>query len=205
MFGTPTSTDTLAPNINSYLRKTEDGRHELNLRVSPATTEDTWIPIEPTMYQMLIVENPDDSTPTVGRLISMLAQARENLREWREKHDTIRSQAFDAIDMIGQRLIEESERRGWCSEFDQIIEEVNSNLPGPFLLPSREREYEVTWSETYYVTVNRSITVTARNESEAEDYARDYDTADTSEILEAVRYNGAEFSDDNGDFEVTEA
>lgn len=63
------------------------------------------------------------------------------------------------IARIGERLITEATDRSWCSEYDGIIEDLNSELSVE--LPSREREYRVTWTETF------STTVSARNEDDA--------------------------------------
>jgi hypothetical protein len=146
--------------------------------------------------------------PTIGRIIALLVSATHNEIAWREKHDTSRAQAFDAIDMIGQRLLEESEKRGWCSEFDEIIDEVNSSMPGPFELPTRVKEYNVCWSETYTVTVHRSTTVSARDYDQACEIAAEsdeYASAGDYEMREALGMGNYEFSDDNGDFEAEEA
>lgn len=80
----------------------------------------------------------------------------ERLAEARRRHES-------DIRTIGERLIEEAEERGWCSEYDEIIEDVNRSLVVE--LPHREREYVVQVATTVYATV----AVTARNEAEAED------------------------------------
>jgi hypothetical protein len=67
------------------------------------------------------------------------------------------------IQIIGQRLIDESDERGWCDEFDRIIEEVNTELLVE--LPTRMREFEVT--VTLSVTASETVTVTARDQDAA--------------------------------------
>jgi hypothetical protein len=210
MFSTtvPVSNDTIIGNINPYLRQNPDTNSwEINLRVDPSVEQDDWVPIGPYLHTTFANDVPGTPMPTIGRLIAIIVSATRNEIAWREKHDTIRSQALDAIEMIGDRLIQESERRGWCSEFDEIIDEVNANMPGPFELPTREREYNVCWSETYTVTVHRSTTVTARNEEQACEAACELYSgeADEYEMREALSAGNYEFSDDNSDYEAEES
>lgn len=206
MFGTvPVSNDTFICNVNTYLRQNPDTNSwEINLRVDPSVERDEWVPIGPHLHATLASDVPGTPMPTIGKMIHYLVAATRNEIAWREKHDTIRQQAFDAINIIGERLIQESQDRAWCSEFDEIIEDVNGKLPGPFLLPTRERDYEVSWTETYTVTVHRSTVVTARNEEHACDLVEIGD-ADTYDVREAVSNLNYEFSDDNGDMEACEA
>jgi hypothetical protein len=204
MFGTvttPVANDTIIPNFPYYFRLNPDtNKHEMNQRISAKITDDNWV-LVPKRAHNYLCETTDLQ---LGELINIYVSEARAADAWMERHDTIRQQAFDAIRIIGERLIQESEARSWCSEFDQIISEVNDALPGPFMLPVREREYEVTWTETYTVTVNRSATFTATNEDEAVDYAKDYETADGDELVSAIRYGDWEFSDDNGDYEASE-
>ena len=114
--------------------------------------------------------------------------------------------ARDAIQFIGDRLIQEAENRGWCDDFDRFVESVNNELPNRFMLPTRQHEYEVTWTEIVTVTVDRSVTVTATNPDDAIEYAREIDEgASNNEIIEAIRYGGWETNYDSEDnYEVTE-
>jgi hypothetical protein len=88
------------------------------------------------------------------------------------------------IDTIGGALMEEAERRGWCSEYDEFVESVNQSLTRASL-PTRERVYEVTWTEIYRVIVGRSGTYTAASEDDAIDLARDEYT-ESSLILDSI-------------------
>ena len=211
MFSTPVpvANDTIIGNVNNYLRQNPDTNSwEINLRVDPSIERDDWVPIGPHLHATLASDVPGTPMPTIGRLIALLVTATRNEIAWREKHDTIRHQAFDAIDMIGQRLIEESEKRGWCSEFDEIIQEVNGSMPGPFELPTRVKEYNVNWTETYTITVYRSTTVEARDYDQACEIAAEsseYGNADEWQMRDALSMGNYEFSDDNGDFEAEEA
>ena len=59
------------------------------------------------------------------------------------------------IETLGQALLEEAERRDWCSEYDEFAREWD--------LPTRARDYEVTMT----------VTVQARDEDEAQTLVRD--------------------------------
>ena len=196
--------ETTLGNFDSYFRWNEETRqYEMNARISPTLDNDTWI-VVPSPVRDAIV-NPD-RRPAVGTLIYDLANT--NLRANREKvyADELRSQAWKCLEIIGERLISESEDRGWCNEFDRIIDEVNAELPGAFQLPTREKEFEVTWSQTVTVVVDCSAQFTARNADEARDMAENYeDAVDMESIVAAVRYgNYEEEYDGASNFEVSE-
>jgi hypothetical protein len=125
----------------------------------------------------------------IERLSNELADTKRNNTEATRYMNDYRSD----IDTIGGALMEEAERRGWCAEYDEFVESVNQSLTRASL-PTRERVYEVTWTEIYRVTVARSGTYTAASEDEAIDLARDEDE-DSSLILESIR---------EGDFERVE-
>jgi hypothetical protein len=106
------------------------------------------------------------------------------------------------IDTIGSGLMEEAENRGWCSEYDDFVDNVNASL-SVACLPAREKEYEVTWVETYTVSVPRSATYTAKSAEEAEDMAREED-CDTTLIIEAVRDGNWETDYNYAEYEIQE-
>lgn len=206
MFGTPTTpiaTDTVIPNFPYYFRLNPDtNKHEMNQRISAKNTDDNWVLVPHRAHNYLC----QTTDLQLGELVNIYVSEARAADAWMEKHDTIRQAAFDAIRIIGERLIQESNDRNWCSEFDQIIDDVNSSLPAPFLLPVREREYNVSWSETYTITVRRYETVTARNEEDACNLVDDMiGEADEYTIRDAISYGNYDFSDDNGDFEAEEA
>lgn len=95
--------------------------------------------------------------------------------------------AYKLRDIVGEKLIEESDNRGWCDEFDKIISEVNDQLRWDLQLPTREKTYNVTWTEEFTVVVSKNIEVTAASEEGAIDQAKnDYGCADNWEIKNAV-------------------
>lgn len=206
MFTTPVpvSNDTIVPKFPGYFRVTAENKHEINERINSKVENDQWQEI-PNRVRTVLTERPEELQ--LGELIVYYSSEARHADAWMKRYDNIHSQANSAIETIGQRLIDEAEKRNWCSEFDEIIDEVNAALPGPFQLPTREREYNVSWSETYTITVQRHATVTARSEENACDSASELYSgeADDYEIRDAISCGNYEFSDDNSDFEAEEA
>lgn len=215
MFGTnqPTPTvtldpgvhnDTIMPDLSSYFRM-EGETYQMNDRINPEVSEDRWNTCTRGTHTRF---SASADRMTIGKVIASFANIDYHREEWAKRADEKEAAAVKAIRIIGERLIQESNDRDWCSEFDQIIDDVNSALPGWLQLPTREREYEVAWTETYYLTVRRSTTVTARNEEDACNMVADMSLvgeADDYEMRSAVSDGNYEFSDDNGDFEAEEA
>jgi hypothetical protein len=177
--------ETRIGDLTSYFRWNEESRqYEINSRIDPAVSTEQWS-VSPSPVRDRFC-NPS-TQPTLGEIV--WAMNNSYLREDRVSKDRLNfsNDAYRAIEIIGERLLQESQDRGWCDEFDRIIDEVNESLPGPFALPVREKEYEVTWEETVTVTVSRSTLVTARNEEDAIEQVREGDEVENHEVLEAVR------------------
>ena len=201
---TPIANDATIPDFTVYCRKTETGATQLNNKINPQITDEEWVDIPNRVYVSL---TSTDSAQTVGKLAALYAHEANHVDAWVKRYEESRQDAMRAISHIGDRLIQEAEGRSWCSEFDEIIDDVNCSLPGWLQLPTREREYEVNWTETYTVTVRRCTTVTARNEEAACDLVSDMDVigdADEYDMRHALSSGDYEFSDDNGDFEAEE-
>lgn len=102
--------------------------------------------------------------------MAQLVQCRDEMMRWkllyeqqRDVSNTTRQQWDEDIKLIGERLIKEANDRGFCSEFDDVIDDLNSKLRVE--LPTRRKEYVVT----QVVKITRSITVYAKDEEEALD------------------------------------
>lgn len=132
----------------------------------------------------------DDSE--VARLQRRLTAAEGNVAAGKE-----------AISIIGGRLIEEANNRGWCSDYDRIIENVNSEVASGWELPKRNSEFTVTWTETFTVTVKRSGTYTASDEDAAMEIAQEEETADRYQLRDAID-NGNYSFEESDDFEASE-
>lgn len=108
---------------------------------------------------------------------------------------------------ITDALHNEADRRGWCNEYDEFVNEVESDLRIG-VMPRREREYVVSWTTTVIVNVPMSRTYTATSEENAEQMARDdyYTDVETQEVLDAVRDgNWEESRDSYTEYDVEEA
>lgn len=219
MFGTsqPTPTvtldpgvhnDTVMPDLSVYFRSNpETDKSEYNTKIDPSTPgDDNWVDCPAGAYQRFAATDPTIRR-TIGSIVHHDIHLQKRFEEQSQQLAKRESEAHAAIAAIGERLIQESNDRRWCSEFDEIIDDVNSNLPIWLQLPTREREYEVCWTETYTVTVRRSTTVTARNDEQACEIAADsyIGEADEYEMRQAISSGDYEFSDDNGDFEAAES
>jgi hypothetical protein len=187
--------------LTRFFRWNEEARqYEISSGVDPSVGTPEWVTCPSAVRDRFA--NPNTSA-NVGEIVWALNNA--HLREKRVSDSRLNFErdAYAAIEMIGQRLIRESENRGWCDEFDRIIDEVNESLPGPFALPVREKEYEVTWTETFTVTVHRSATYTAKSAEDAEEMAQEEDI-DSSDLIDAIRNGNWESDYGDNDYEVQE-
>lgn len=103
-------------------------------------------------------------------------------------------------------LHKEADRRGWCNEYDEFVNEIESDLRIG-TMPRRERDYEVTWTTTVLVSVEVSRNYTAASPEEAKQMAKDdyYAGPETQDILNAVHNMDWEESDDSyREYEVEE-
>lgn len=94
----------------------------------------------------------------------------ENAR--RHKHD---------IELIGKRLIDEANDRGWCSIYDEVVADLNEHLH--LGLQERERSFTVR------VTATVTFEIEVENETSADDareIARDWIESDASEYINNV-------------------
>lgn len=196
--------ETLLGDFTSYFRWNEETRnYEMNVRITPTRETEDWVVVPSPVRDALC--NPD-RRPAVGTVIYDWWQSAQRANREAAAASEIRQQAWRCMEIIGDRLNQEAENRGWCDEFDSIIDEVNDDLPGGFQLPTREKEFEVTWTQTVTVTVDCSATFTARNADEAREMAENYeDAVDAESIVAAVRYgNYEEDYGGAGGFDVTE-
>lgn len=203
---TPTANDTLIGDFSSYLRwNADENSYQMHSKIDPRVEGDGfWTNISSSVYDAIHPEG-GGKTLTVGQLINRLAHQESMHQAEVEAHKKTKVEARNGMDIVGNRLIAESEQRNWCSEYDGIIDETNDLLPHWLQLPTREREYNVTWTEEYSVTVRRHATITARNAEQAAEIASDWDEADSYEIGEAISYGNYSFISDNCDCEVEEA
>lgn len=113
-----------------------------------------------------------------------------------------RNQWVHDFNVVTEALVEEAKRRGWCGEYEEFVDGVQSRL-NVGSMPAREQEYEVTWTETYTVTVSRSGTYMADSEESAISMARDDDAADRYLLKDAIDCGAFEY-EDSDDYEASE-
>ena len=196
--------DTVIGDLGSYLRwDSERNTYQMYSRIEHNIVSEVWNDITKATYDRLHPE-VGGKTLTVGSLARLYAFVSKDLSDTAIERNKMSGEAKSAIAIIGERLIQESNDRGWCDEFDSIIKEVNEALPDWLKLPERRREYCVSWTEEYIVTVSRSAVVTASSEEDAIDQVSDWEEADSYEITESVGYGNYTYSMDNNDYCVEE-
>jgi hypothetical protein len=121
-----------------------------------------------------VIDQPTQSTtdqPTpVGSLhdaqilINDLTQEIADLRERHTRLQAARDRLADDVahdsNYITERLTSEAERRGWCEQYDEIIESLNSNLRVVRIEP-RTQEFDIEVTVTATVSTTTTVTVTA--------------------------------------------
>lgn len=153
-------------------------------------------------YLSLHVEEPINRytpPPSYEVLRESHAELERKVSLLERKVETLSTQVENghkSVEIIGQQFIGEADKRDWCQEADEFIDRVNDLLPGSYQMPTREREYEVEWTEYVTVQVSCSVTVRARNEADAIDMARnEFDGVHTTDIVDAVRYGNWEIDE----------
>jgi hypothetical protein len=102
---------------------------------------------------------------------------------------------------ISNNLNDEAVRRDWCGDYDEIVGRINSRLT-VLHLEERNVDYDVTWQETYEVTITRTATFEGvrgdddGNSERAEEVRDNSEALNEYDLIQALRDNGNhEFSD----------
>ena len=116
----------------------------------------------------------------IARMRDELAEAREalavanrSISEINQSRNILSNDFQVTLQRISERLINEANDRDWCSIYDNIVEDVNSTLPGPYYLDAREQEFNIEVRLTAQSVAYTTVQVRARNRDEAEDLLRD--------------------------------
>lgn len=180
--------DTWNGKIVRYVGKTVQGPH----MVMTDEGEAAWFTIDqinalPVEHELAIAA--DD----LYELSREVVELREQAATWSKRYDY----AIDFINTVSERLIEEADNRNWCSEYDDIVDEVNakSGMPGVIMLREREHEYTVSVRIEARVNVETEVKVMARSQEHADDLVNEdveacLDESVSDIISEEVRYNG---------------
>lgn len=175
--------DSILGDFSSYFRWNEERRqYQINRQIDPRVEREDWVDIPSSARDPFC--DPTSRIP-VGNIVYRLANEILRANQLSDRISILNRQREAALAAIGQRLIDESERRNWCSEFDEIIEEVNAELPHGWELPTRKRSYEVEVTVTGKITTTTTVTVEATSEDEACDMVNE-DTeshVDLDEVL----------------------
>lgn len=128
---------------------------------------------------------PDPRDEEIARLRASLEASNRSIA-------TLRSTWEQEVTDLGNLLMREADNRNWCSEYDEIVAKANSNLT--YELPTRGKEIDISWTETYTVTVTRSATIDSREGSEEDDavsYMENEDALDEADLIQLLRENGS--------------
>lgn len=123
-----------------------------------------------------ITATGDEITPSrsltdeemIAYLNEQLYLANDEAQTYKKWHVDLRSD----LDDITEALRQEAENRGWCSEYNEFCDEVNSKLKHAQLIPL-EQEYEVEVEVTATVTTRATLIVMARSQDLAEEMVID--------------------------------
>jgi hypothetical protein len=96
------------------------------------------------------METPAMSTPDVESVL------RRQIEMMEAEMTRLRNNSIEYIQHIGDCLIEEAENRGWCQEYDEFVDGVNTKLPAEYQLPVRKMDtvVELTYSVTIKIDVD---------------------------------------------------
>lgn len=83
--------------------------------------------------------------------LDMLNRLRTMYSNINTQLNVVRNNYSSDIEKIGQRLISEADDRGWCSVYDDVINDLNRELH--MELPLRERTFKFQAKYTVYVDV----------------------------------------------------
>lgn len=124
---------------------------------------------------------------------------RKQYVELAESKQSVESAFATSIEVIGTALRTEADRRGWCDDYDQIVDDINGDLPGPHYLAVRQREVEVRVTRTRTVTESTTVTITMTRDDDLSDYHDEIvELADSS-------YDWSEDDEETDNYEYEEA
>lgn len=175
--------------LASYVRVNDNGVTQFNRQVDPQWPTEEWlnIPAEAATHIRALL----DGRITMGQIVRYLCEAYSQMQAAREELGAMDAKGGIMADTIAQRFWREAESRGWCSDADDIVGEINTQLRNNGIhwqLEPRVREYEVTVRESYSFEVERTVMVEARNVDDAREQVANFDNADDEDLVDAIRY-----------------
>ena len=128
-------------------------------------------------------------------------EARAQLLADRQTHRSYANSVATDMSTINEIWAEAAERNDLCGVYDTVVERSNGRCSVLFF-DDREVDYDVSWQETYTVTVTRSASFSGvRNDSDgnsdrAEEVRDNSEELTECELIELLRANGNhEFQD----------
>lgn len=157
------------------------------------------------MPQALIDQGRVGLPPAWRVIRKTLAANAARVRSEAARADTaneVASAWLSDLDTFSEALKAEAVRRGWCSEYDEWVDNTQASMRR-YTIPQRTQEYEVRITHTIQVVVEQTITVEATDEDAAVEAAHDIvdDDLDTNDVIQALR-DGAEWSCESDDCEL---
>ena len=167
-----THTDVTVPYANFLMK--DGGTQEMFISEWAPIFEGTETPAEPASEAPAEPELAEDQR-TIARLNTAIANLREEIR--RLTHD------IEVV--IGETINNEAEHRGWCEQFDNIVENVNARLTGGARLPERVQEFDVEVTVTGTLSTYYTVRVSAKSQDDAETMVSESpsDYFDADEVL----------------------
>ena len=129
-----------------------------------------------------------EEQPTVELQIERLSAS---VSYWEDRYRQEAKRHIEDINTIGDRLIFEADQRGWCEDYDKMVDDLNTKLH--LDLPLRNRDYEVAVS----FTVHMNVTVQAQGPEDAQSMANDMIEYELSRLDYCTDFS----CDDNWEFD----
>jgi hypothetical protein len=123
--------------------------------------------------------------PAVTALIEERDRLRAENAQVRQHFEEYRTKVASDCEILSKKLIDEANDRGWCEQYDQIVESLNSRF-SVLAIEERITDHEIEVIVTGTVSVRRYVTVSAANFDAAVDaFNSDPDTyLDSDEALQ---------------------
>lgn len=183
------STD--APDFESRFRLVE-GKYEINIGSGMASNGDNpwWVEVNGDVYLHL------KEVRSLDHLFQYAIKLAGS--DKRTYNATVRASANArrAIETISRLLLQEAENRGWCAEYDEFVDSVNSAIADTgFELEERTQEFEVEYEVEFdgYSFGSGSVMVTAKTQGDAEEMVsenpEDFDIDFEEIALDYIRSN----------------
>jgi hypothetical protein len=114
-----------------------------------------------------------------------------------DNHGKRLNDGHTAMQVISDMFFDEAEKRDWCKQAVEFIEDVNGNLPRGFNIPLRKRMFTVTTRVWGRVGADVDVEVEASTQEEADRMIDDNpdDHFDPDEELRKVNMRTADIED----------